>query len=1125
MARREPLPEPIDFGKYQLIERIARGRMGEVFKAKRGGVEGFEKVLVVKKLNPQLTASEHFVNTFVEEAKLTVSLSHANIVQVMDLGQQQGVYFMAMEHVAGYDLGTVRRVLHTGGRPFPLDIAVFTISEVAKGLDYAHRRKDYNFESLNIVHRDLSPANILVSYEGEVKITDFGISRALEVVGATGDNVRRQFLYASPEQARGEQMTHRSDIYSLGLILYELVSGLHPYNDPDPRVVQRRSMEGTVRPIRQVVELPKALEQIITSSLFADPNQRVDSAGTLYEELISYLFASGHKADNRSLSLFMQDVKQLEEELFQQNIPIQQTTEGLPEADMEGIIELDPDQLEMLESGSDIFEMSGMEAGAAEVRNSLVVPDRAGPVATAMEIPVVRLPQRQEAGSRFDPVSQPDAMPQRISQLADGLRAGQGGSVLLVGELGSGRDFLPDRLSARLKSRGLFQVLQVVMVDDDRTVPYRLATDLIRYVAGLEPDGRLSSQNLDQASELQAVQRMSSYGLSWEEVDMAVNLCGLVDTYQKGFHAKRDLTLGLISRLMRAATAENPFVIILDGVERLDPLSRDLLFHLCGMTRQLPLLLLCSTATDQEAQALLGIDHEERPALEGVQANVRQAAVDEAAVVSAMEPQGLALLTALCLANQPLPMASLEGLLGLDEEGLQALVDGIAPTGALRLVPPAQLHLGSERFGTVLSQAMKSHQLPHQSGMASRLLVLGSKPIAWLSPWSWSRMRLLVALGKSREALNHALRYGEKLCEDGWREVALTHYTQMETLLSRSAYGTPQIRLALMTAKARVALELMQINMAASTLGGLWTLAEQARDEELLLEVRCVEADLSLVVGETPRALNLLRSVIDSATRGHLTRPLIRARLLMAEWMLLYGDLYLAQEHLEALLGQIDAFGAECVPISEQAEALSMMVEVLARRGHLARGVSTQVHLEQLTLSSGSAMMSCLASLGRAHLARANGQPEAGANEAEDAYNTAREHNFIRLGLRLALLVARASLESGDVEKTKAYASHLAELGTNYGHVYVATQGSHLSSLSLVLTSTGDSAMDALQQLHGILNQAQGGQDARAHLHAHHLLYRALNHLGSGRDAEHHRREALRYADLCHAEGLSAVLS
>ena len=101
MSRREPLPEPVDFGKYQLIERIARGRMGEVFKAKRGGVEGFEKVLVVKKLNRELTSSEEFVNTFVEEAKLTVSLSHANIVQVMDLGQHGGEYFMAMEHVAG----------------------------------------------------------------------------------------------------------------------------------------------------------------------------------------------------------------------------------------------------------------------------------------------------------------------------------------------------------------------------------------------------------------------------------------------------------------------------------------------------------------------------------------------------------------------------------------------------------------------------------------------------------------------------------------------------------------------------------------------------------------------------------------------------------------------------------------------------------------------------------------------------------------------------------------------------------------------------------------------------------------------------------------------------------------
>ncbi len=1127
MVRREVLPEPIDFGKYQLIERIARGRMGEVFKAKRGGVEGFEKVLVIKLLNSRLTAMEAFVNAFVEEAKLTVSLSHANIVQVMDLGQHDGLYFMAMEHVGGYDLGTARRVLNTGGRPFPLDIAVFAISEVAKGLDYAHRRKDYNFESLNIVHRDLSPANILISFEGEIKITDFGISRALDVIGDVGrnENVRRHYLYTSPEQARGEPMTHRSDIFSLGLILYELVSGVHPYDDPDPRVVQRRAMEGVVRPIRQVVELPKALEQIITSSLYAEPAQRVDSAGTLYEELISYLFASGHKADNRSLSLFMQDTRMLEEELQEREMQI---GAAAPEdADLNEMIELDPDQFEELDSTSDLFDMVNLEAGAEPSNklrvNQAVMGDAAG-MRTSAEIPSAKA--RQQAGSRFDPVPQPDAMPQRLSTLADGLRAGRGGAVVLVGDLGQGEEHLPDRLPARLKARGIFQVLHLVMVNDDRTVPYRLASELTRYIADMAPGGRFVVERGDDPhTALQAIQRLSASGVAWEEVDMATNLCGLSGAWQKGFHAKRDLTLGLTTRLIQAVTASNPFVLIIDGVERLDPLSRELLFHLVRLAASMPLLIITSGADAFAADQLLSVQMEGGLAFEAVEVESRSGAMEAESALLTLEPLGVEVVTALALVAQPLPLGVLERLTGQGSEAIQAVCEAMAAVGVVRLLPPEHVHLGSERLQAVIDGWLQAGQLPRVEVLAGRLLdlgLVGGEP--WLSPWSGCQMRLQLHLGRSREALVEALDYGQRLCDDGWREVALDHFIQMERQMARSASGTAVVRLPLMLARARSALELMQLGMAASTLDGLWALAAHARDERMLVDIRLVEVQLALVGGDGGRAVALLRLVLDDSARLGLTRQLVSARLQMAHWMAREGDLYVAQQHLEALLGQVDGRGYECIDRVEHAEALSLMVEVLSRRGYVARAVTCQSLVEQMAASSSNAMIDCLAALGRSHLSRVNGQPGAGATEAEDAYNVAREHNFIRLGLRLAAVVAQAALESGDVDKTRAYSEQLAEVGALYGHGAIARLGRDLASLSLVLTSTGDRALDALQELHGILHNAQQRQDPRENLHAHHLLYRALTHLGSGRDAEHHRREALRYAQLCHAEGMAVVL-
>ncbi|MCA9609112.1 MAG: serine/threonine protein kinase, partial [Myxococcales bacterium] len=169
---------PVLYGKYQLLELLARGGMAEVFKAKSHGVEGFEKVLVIKRILPELSENPRFVEMFINEAKIAVTLSHANIVQVFDLGRADECYFIAMEYVAGYDLATVLTRGRKIGRPLPQELAVYVVSELAKGLDYAHRRRDAQQRQLHIVHRDVSPQNVLVSFEGEVKLTDFGIAKA-----------------------------------------------------------------------------------------------------------------------------------------------------------------------------------------------------------------------------------------------------------------------------------------------------------------------------------------------------------------------------------------------------------------------------------------------------------------------------------------------------------------------------------------------------------------------------------------------------------------------------------------------------------------------------------------------------------------------------------------------------------------------------------------------------------------------------------------------------------------------------------------------------------------------------------------------------------------------------------
>ncbi|MGH7272452.1 MAG: serine/threonine-protein kinase, partial [Polyangiaceae bacterium] len=230
------------FGRYRLLERLGQGGMAEVYRAKSYGVEGFEKILVIKLILPEFARSPDFVAMFIHEAKLAVRLSHPNIVQVFDLGkapsepsdggEPRDVYYMAMEHVHGLDLALVLAPSRRQEIPLPIPMGVFVAAEVAKGLDHAHRRRDEQMRPLGIVHRDVSPQNVLVSFEGEVKVTDFGIAKARGTLvsldgSATSEapaELKGKFSYMSPEHVAGEPVDGRSDLFSLATVLYELVT-------------------------------------------------------------------------------------------------------------------------------------------------------------------------------------------------------------------------------------------------------------------------------------------------------------------------------------------------------------------------------------------------------------------------------------------------------------------------------------------------------------------------------------------------------------------------------------------------------------------------------------------------------------------------------------------------------------------------------------------------------------------------------------------------------------------------------------------------------------------------------------------------------------------------------------
>jgi serine/threonine protein kinase/tetratricopeptide (TPR) repeat protein len=310
------------FGRYRLLERLGQGGMAEVFKAKSFGVEGFEKVLVIKRILPELARSPEFVDMFIHEAKLAVRLSHANIVQVFDLGlapgkdllggKQADAYYMAMEFVNGFDLATLLARCRRQQVTLPIDMCVYITAEVAKGLDHAHRRRDEQMRPLGIVHRDVSPQNCLLSLEGEVKVTDFGIAKARGALESKiyEDTRSRQlqgkFGYMSPEQACGEGVDSRSDLFSLGVLLYECIAGVNPFSAPTTFETLRRVQACEYPPIELLrSDAPLELVAILKQAMAKDPADRFPDAGRMYEALLAFLYAHGRRYSAHDLAEFL----------------------------------------------------------------------------------------------------------------------------------------------------------------------------------------------------------------------------------------------------------------------------------------------------------------------------------------------------------------------------------------------------------------------------------------------------------------------------------------------------------------------------------------------------------------------------------------------------------------------------------------------------------------------------------------------------------------------------------------------------------------------------------------------------------------------------------------------------
>jgi TonB family protein len=313
VAAPEPHPEddePVDgtkFGQYVLLEKIATGGMAEVWKARMRGVEGFQKIVAIKKILPHLSDNQDFIEMFVDEAKLAAQLNHNNIIHIYDLGKIQSSYYIAMEYIDGYDLKNILRKAQERDQPLSVEIALFIASKVAAALDYAHRKRDFEDKEMGLVHRDVSPQNVLISEEGDIKLCDFGIAKAASKASHTqAGALKGKLQYMSPEQAWGRNIDRRSDIFALATVLFEMLTARKLFSGDNELSILEQVREARVtKPSELNDEVTPQVDTIVLKALQKDPANRYQTAGEMQRDLDAVLYSFRPTPTSADLAIYM----------------------------------------------------------------------------------------------------------------------------------------------------------------------------------------------------------------------------------------------------------------------------------------------------------------------------------------------------------------------------------------------------------------------------------------------------------------------------------------------------------------------------------------------------------------------------------------------------------------------------------------------------------------------------------------------------------------------------------------------------------------------------------------------------------------------------------------------------
>jgi serine/threonine protein kinase len=420
-------------GRYKIQRRVADGGMAEIFLATQMGRDGFQKPVILKRIHSAIYSDPQFRNMFIDEAHISMSLAHSNIAQVLDLGASAGRYFLVLELVDGWDLGRVLHRAAAAGVRLPRELALHITAEVCRALAYAHAKTDGE-RPLGIVHRDVSPHNVLLSEQGEVKLTDFGIAKAMNKREHTGVGVvKGKVAFMSPEQALGKPIDSRSDLFSLGTVLYLLVTRTRPFEGPSELETLLRVQKGEFRAPQQASpDLQPQVAALVSRAMHPDPDQRFQTADEMLAEVERVLRSVFHPVGQTELKKWLADLSARDGVQ-----PISRSTARATATQNTGSSDLDEQDVVLLDTDADVVDAQEPTLAAVAGGGGGSVPSRPRPTRTRVTTPDLPVPEDAEsrAGRAAPeelalPVPE-DGRPQERRRL----RRGGGLSVLFIGGL------------------------------------------------------------------------------------------------------------------------------------------------------------------------------------------------------------------------------------------------------------------------------------------------------------------------------------------------------------------------------------------------------------------------------------------------------------------------------------------------------------------------------------------------------------------------------------------------------------------------------------------------------------------------------------------------------------------